>query len=446
MKVALINPPRSPHNGILAHASEEAQQFIHKKLIGPPLGLLTLASNLKNHDVCLLEMKGEYDLIPDSPPPAQMVMEFLEKNRPDIVGVTFIASEFPLGIEVLETVKKFDPNILTVAGGLHATLCPNDFNHESVDIVCHGASARSFRQIVACKENSLPFDTIGSILIREGNRLVRSPAPSIDIEPAGKDFILPDRGLLERWKSTYIVGKAPGPSTYLFTSLGCPYRCSFCSIWPQFNGHFLQRSVESIIEELQSLDGYDVVRFCDANTLVNIDFVELLFDRILEEGIRKTYIMDIRADTAADNPKLIEKLAKGGLKVVISGFESIQKNELEGYNKQLDEKKIEKAIEVFHRNGIMLRGNYIIPTTYNTNDFKNLEAYAASHRVAYAGYTVLTPFPGTLFYREKKGEIVDFDLAKYNMFNAVMRTTLPLAEFYRRVSDLWLIRRGSEVI
>lgn len=446
MKVALINPPRSPYNAILSHASTEAKRFIHKKLIGPPLGLLTLAANLPNHDVRLLEMKGEYDLIPDSPPPDQMVLEFLEKFEPDIVGVTFIASEFSLGLDILQVAKKFNPQILTVAGGLHATLCPEDFNDPAIDLVCLGPSAQSFRRIVEHHHSNKTFETIPSLLYRNNTTFVPSPRPTKPYDPAIKDFVFPDRSLIDRWKSTYVVGKASGPSTYVYTSLGCPYSCSFCSIWPQYQAKFHQREVESVITELQGLDGYDVVRFSDANTIVNLDFVHSLFDRILEEGIKKTFIMDIRADTAADNPNLIEKLAKGGLKVVITGFESIRKDELKDYNKQLDEQKIQEAIEVFHQNNIMLRGNYIIPTTYDEEDFKEISDYASNHKVAYAGYTILTPFPGTPHYKKAKGDIIDFDLAKYNMFNAVTKTNLPKGEFYRKISDLWLIRKGTEII
>jgi len=32
------------------------------------------------------------------------------------------------------------------------------------------------------------------------------------------------------------------------------------------------------------------------------------------------------------------------------------------------------------------------------------------------------------------------------MFNAVMKTRLPLEEFYRKVSSLWLLRKGEEII
>lgn len=446
MKVALINPPRSPYNGILAHATPEAAKFIHKKLIGPPLGLLTIAAALNDHEVSLLEMKGEYDLVPDSPEPREMVRQFLQKTNPDSVGVSFIASEFPYGMDIFRVVKEFNPEILTVAGGLHATLCPDHFRDPCVDIVCQGPGAFAFREIARALAQNRGFDHIGGILINRDNKLVSTGAPTPHLEPAGKDFIMPDRSLLKRWVSTYVVGRAPGPSTYLFTSLGCPYSCSFCSIWPQFDGRYLQRDVESVIAELKSLNEYDVVRFSDANTLVNFDFAHRLFDRIKEEGIKKTYIMDIRVDTAANHPDLIKKLAEGGLKVVITGFESMRQEELKKYNKQLNAELIDRAIDVFHDNNILLRGNYIVPPSYDAEDFNYLAEYAGSHRVAFAGYTILTPFPGTSFYQEAKDDIVDYDLAKYNMFNAVTKTKLPLEEFYRKVSSLWLLRKGEEII
>ncbi|MEN8190007.1 MAG: radical SAM protein [Thermodesulfobacteriota bacterium] len=446
MKILLINPPRSPYNEILAHARPEAIPYIHKKLIGPPLGLLTLVAALKDHDVSLLEMKGEYDLRPDGPGPASLTLGALEKHRPDVVGVTFIASEYPAGMEILEVVKAYDPVIKTVAGGLHTSLCPEDFDSSVVDFVCPGVSARSFVRLINSFEKKEKPSQVPGILYRHDGHLRSSSVASPAYDPAGADFILPDRSLVRPYLSTYVVGKAKGPSTYVFTSLGCPYSCTFCSIWPQYNQRYLQRDVESVIEELKGLDEYEVVRFSDANTLVNLDFAERLFDRIEEEGIKKTFIMDIRADTAANHPRLIEKLARGGLRVVITGFESIRQEELSRYKKQLKVELVEQAIKVFHDNDIMLRGNYIVPPSYDRGDFDFLIDYASSHRVAYAGYTILTPFPGTPFYEEVKDDIVDRDLARYNMFNAVLKTRLPLEEFYQKVSDLWLLRKGTDVI
>lgn len=446
MKILLINTPRSPHNMILDSAPEEAKKFIHKKLIGPPLGLLTVAEAVKDYDVVFFETKGEYDLYPDTTPPLdQLVLKLLKEHKPDVVGTTIIASEFDYAIEIFQTTKKYNPGILTVAGGLHTSLSPNDFTDNSVDLILPGQSAHIFREVIEAKEKNIRFKTIPGIIINKNGILHRTKSRKSDFNSAKEDFLMPNRKLIEPWRESYYVGNAPYPSTYLFTSLGCPYKCTFCSIWCQYQGRYLQRDVESIIEELKEMD-YNIVRFADANTIVNEKVIEHLFDRIEQEGIKKTFIMDIRTDTAVRNPKLIEKLAKNGLKVVICGFESFREEELKRYNKSSEAKLIHKAIDIFHQNDIMLRGNYVIPNDYDESDFAALSEYTSSHKVTYAGYTILTPMPGTPFYEEVKDEIIDFDLTKYNFFNSVMKTKLPLEKFYENVGKLWLIKKGTDVI
>lgn len=446
MKILLINPPRSPENNILKYAPAEARRFIHKKLIGPPLGLLTIAAAVTDHDVTVFDTKGEYDLDPDAPSLKVMVTGLMEKHRPQVVGVTVITSEFDYALEIFQTVKKMDPTVLTVAGGLHATLCPGDFRDRSVDLVVPGSGAHLFRKVVELFEQGKPFTAVPGLWVNSENGLKKNGGKPSIIDPAGSGFLMPDRSHLLRWINTYKVGNSPWPSTYLFTSLGCPYKCTFCSIWGQFHGKYHQRTIESLITELKSIDDYPVVRFADANTVVDARFMIDLFDRIAAEGIKKTFIMDIRADVAAHRPDIIEKLAKGGLKVVICGFESFRDEELKRYRKESPAYDNHLAVKVFEQNGIMVRGNYVIPNDYTEADFEAMAAYSDQNRVVYAGYTILTPLPGTVFYKQVKDQIVDHNYRKYNFFNSVMKTRLPHDEFHARVGALWLIKKGTDVI
>ena len=446
MKILLINPPRSPENNILKFAPEEAKRFIHKKLIGPPLGLLTIAAAVKDHDVVVFDMKGEYDLDPDTPPLEILVELLVNRHKPDLVGITVITSEFDYCVEICRTVKRIDPAILTVAGGLHVTLCPDDFTDPSFDIVIPGQCPHTFREVVRVKEAEGSYASIPGIIINTALGLKRTAGKPVPWDGADADYLMPDRSHLKRWIDTYKVGNSPFPSTYVFTSLGCPYKCTFCSIWTQFKGRYYQRTVESLITELKSIDEYPVVRFADANTVVDENFIMELFRRIEEEGIHKTFIMDIRADVAANRPDIIERLARGGLKVVICGFESFRDEELKKYHKDSPAVDNQEAVKVFEQNGIMVRGNYVVPPDYNVKDFEALAEYADCNRVVYAGYTVLTPMPGTIYYQQVKDQIIDHNYRKYNFFNSVMKTTLPHDEFHTRIGSLWLIKKGTDVI
>ncbi len=452
MKVLLVNPPRSPFNALIDHASPSTRKYIHKKLIGPPLGLLTIARAVEGEcEIRLLETKAIYDMYEKeentNPPPLfQLVREALEAFQPDIVGVTFIASEFDFGMEIFSEVRAFNRDILTVAGGLHTTLCPEHFFDSRVDVISPGESIKKIRGIVAAGRDRAALMKVGGLFVRQPDGLFLQTGPAEPVDSANADYLVPLRSLVAPWISTYIVGKAPGPSTYMFTSLGCNNRCTFCSIWPQYDGGFAERSVESIVDELKTIPEYPVVRFADANTLVHEEFLDTLFRRIEEEGIRKAYIMDMRVDAAVKYPGLIERLAKGGLKVVISGFESFRNDELSRYNKSQDAALIARAVDIFRKNGILMRGNYVIPPDYTEDDFKALSEWAATHAVALAGYTVLTPMPGTGLYTEMRDRIVDFDLRKYNFFNCVTKTALPLETFYTLTADLWSVREGEDVI
>jgi hopanoid C-3 methylase len=446
MKILLINPPRSPENNILKFAPDEAKPFIHRKLIGPPLGLLTIAAAVKDHDVTVFDCKGEYDLDPSTPPLDILTLHLLQKHNPDLVGVTVITSEFDFSVEIFRVVKEFNSRIITVAGGLHATLCPEDFKNAFVDVAIQGQCPHIFRDLVEKTEQRYGFSDVPGIMINTPAGLKRTAKNQTPWDPVKVDYLMPDRRHLNRWIDTYKVGGSPFPSTYLFTSLGCPYKCTFCSIWTQFQGKYYQRDVESLITELKSIDEYPVVRFADANTVVDHAFMNLLFDRILEEGINKTFVMDIRADVAAQHPEIIEKLAKGGLKVVICGFESFRDSELKRYKKDSPAKYNQEAIRVFENNGIMVRGNYVIPNDYDEADFAALAEYADQNKVVYAGYTVLTPMPGTIYYKEVRDQIVDHNYRKYNFFNSVMKTRLPHDTFHEMIGKLWLIKKGKDVI
>jgi len=79
-------------------------------------------------------------------------------------------------------------------------------------------------------------------------------------------------------------------------------------------------------------------------------------------------------------------------------------------------------------------------------DIGAVAEHASRHSVALAGYTILTPMPGTALYRQMKPRIVDHDYEKYNFFNCVLETKLPIDRFYERMGELWKVRLGDRVI
>ena len=104
---------------------------------------------------------------------------------------------------------------------------------------------------------------------------------------------------------------------------------------------------------------------------------------------------------------------------------------------------IEQAVRIFQDNGIIARGNYMVPPDYGEDDFQALAEHASRFPVELAGYTILTPMPGTAYHESVRDRIVDRDLSRYNFFNCVLKSRLPADEFHARVGALWRIRKGD---
>ena len=88
-------------------------------------------------------------------------------------------------------------------------------------------------------------------------------------------------------------------------------------------------------------------------------------------------------------------------------------------------------------------GNYIINPAYDEKDFDRVAQFIDDNPILYAGFTVMTPFPGTPQYDEMKDNITITDLDYYNLTNAVVKTKLPENLFYTRMADLYKLSMKS---
>ena len=110
MKILLVQPPYNSQ-------TVGGNNFY----IPEPLALETIGASVTNHNVKLLDMRLEPNLL-----------ETLKQFQPDIVGTTSYTPEVYRAQGILKQVKDFNKEILTVIGGHHATLIPGDFNKEYI--------------------------------------------------------------------------------------------------------------------------------------------------------------------------------------------------------------------------------------------------------------------------------------------------------------------------
>jgi radical SAM superfamily enzyme YgiQ (UPF0313 family) len=239
----------------------------------------------------------------------------LEEYRPHVVGTGGDTCEANACTRVLALAKDFDPDVLTVVGGIHATTLPADFHHPAIDLVCVNEGVFAFQEIVRQLERGRDFRGIHGLAINgpEGQALTR-PRPLSDLDR----LPFPDRSLTAGVRGRYgfsLWGKHLALRRF---TQGCVGRCDFCPSWAQTDKRYLRRSVESMLAELRTIEEPYVYFVCE-ESLLDPQRAIALADAVRAEGIRKRFGMPLRAGTIAARPHVIEAWAKAGLEDTIVG-------------------------------------------------------------------------------------------------------------------------------
>ncbi len=156
MKILLIQPPLNKNivgAGIL--------------YLSEPLALETIAAGIEQHQVKILDMRIEPNLEDE-----------LSAFSPDIVGCTGLTPDVYTVYSILEKVKKYNNNILTVVGGHHATMMPYDFNREFINVIVIGEGQHTFQELVDTYAQKGDFTQLRGLALPHNGKLTFTPAVS----------------------------------------------------------------------------------------------------------------------------------------------------------------------------------------------------------------------------------------------------------------------------
>ncbi len=254
MKILLVQPPLSANiiGAGIFYLSE-------------PLALEVVAASIPHHDVKILDMRVEPNL-----------KQYLNSFQPDIVGTTAYTTDVYTANRILREVKEYDKNILTVIGGHHATLLPNDFNKESIDVIVVGEGEHSFQELVDAYKYKNDIRKVNGLILYNNGELFSTPSrpaiTNLDNTP------LPARHLTKRYRDKYFRGSWR-PAASMMTSRGCPYRCNFCSVWKREKGRYRTRSPERVVREIESIEE-NYINISDDNFLQDPKRAERIYELI----------------------------------------------------------------------------------------------------------------------------------------------------------------------
>ncbi|HWB68943.1 MAG TPA: radical SAM protein [Solirubrobacterales bacterium] len=415
MRILLLNPsPGALTIGLKRLAKME------------PLALETLAAALPDHEVRIVDLELEPDL-------AGVLRSF----RPELVGASAQIVQTYGARRALRLAKQHDPSTLTLVGGHHASLWPQDFDAPFVDAVVLGEGVAPLREIVsraregaifAAKAGATGLEEVAGLALPGGGTLQRTrprPIPAtLDHQP------IPDRGLTRRYRHRYFY-LTESPVALVQTSMGCPYSCSFCSCQAFSSRRFVPRSPEAVVEELERIDS-EFVMLADDHSFTNVERMRRLHDLIAARGIRKRYFAYSRVDTVVANPELFADWAKIGLEMVMTGLEALDDTTLGQLNKRIDAETSEQALAILERAGIGVSAGFVLLPDAREEDFRRIDDYVEAHpNVILAEFTPLTPMPGTGLYEEYRERLLTTNREAFDLAHFVVPTSLPQRQLYR---------------
>ena len=387
-----------------------------------PLALEYMAAGVRSeHEVRILDHRLDKNL--DS---------VLASFHPEIVGITAYTVHVNVAKRLLAHVKAWDPKVLTVIGGHHATVRPNDFLCPSLDVVVTGEGVFPFKEIVARRTRGDSLEGVpGTILITAAGPVHSGPQPLRDLDA----LPFPARDLTRPYRAEY-YSEWMKPLASVRTSRGCPFRCSFCAQWKVAGGRYFQREPEKIVEELTGVQE-ECVFFADDESLLDAKRMTRLAGLIREAGIRERYFCYGRSDTITRNPELLRLWRDVGLERVFVGLEFFRDEDLNYVRKNSTCKENETAVRILQGLGIDVYASFMVRQEFTREDFAALRAYCRRLGLDFASFAVLTPLPGTDLYAEVEDRLLTHDYDLFDFLHTQLPTTLPWKEFFQECEGMY---------
>lgn len=401
-----------------------------KPQVHQPLGLAYVAGVLqKSNEVTFLDANSEgferlkkvgdryYSGLSD-----EEIVDRISRINPEAVcmSITFTINSIN-ALNILKEIKKRLPKLITVVGGAHVTVRPEEtLRNPCVDFVVLGEGEKTVGELFDCISRNgdlgavkgIGFKDNGAQRITPARELIRNlddlPFPALNLMPMEKYFQAYDQKRSQR--KAYIYNKR---WTTVITSRGCPMNCIFCSVHLTMGKMFRPRSPENVVAEMErDYQQFGIRHFNleDDNMTWNTERFERICDLIVEKNLKISWSAPngIRADRI--NEELVRKMKLSGCRRVFVAPESGSQRVLnEVIDKRMKLQDIENAVEIFAKNGIEVDLSFVIGLPGETkeeiwesiNFAKKLRQKGAS----VAGFNIATPLYGTRLYEEvvKKG-------------------------------------------
>jgi anaerobic magnesium-protoporphyrin IX monomethyl ester cyclase len=382
--------------------------------VEPPIwaSLITNFAKTKGYGVCLIDQEGEGIAT------EQIVKRAIEL-KPRLIAIIVYGQQpsastqnMTRGIEIATALKESASELKSIMIGGHPSALPQKTLEESpVDFVCQGEGPYTLDALLQLPNltDESNFSKVPGLWYRQNGKALFSkecpviPEKELSTTLPGMTWdILPMQSYRSHnWHSfAHLNDRKPYASIH--TSLGCPFRCSFCCINAPFGNPSIRYwDPHFIIQELDVLaNKYHVknIKIADEMFVLNERHVLTLCDLIIERGYQFNFWAYARVDTVKD--KFLEKLKKAGFNWLCLGIESASKHVRDGVQKgRFKEEDIRTTVKRIKDAGIYIIGNYIFGLPDDDYDsMQNTLDMALELNCEMANFYSGTAYPGSRLY------------------------------------------------
>ena len=349
----------------------------------------------------------------------------------DVIAVTSIfTQQTSRCFEIAQLIKSRYPDKLMLAGGVNARSLKDHFFDHGYDVVCLSEGEKPLVDFARFLHTGDPaLDEISAISFRHDGRTVVQPTrfltEDLDEYPMPSWHKLPNEQYWEinrLWggKTGWLEGENPRYAA-IFTSRGCPFRCSYCHISKERDGEaggiggLRLHSVERVDRELETLKGLgvDLIYINDDSFLAKKHRVLQVLERVRKydflvadvNGVNIAHLFRRRGERLDVDVELLEALHDAGFRRFGLPFESGTQRLVDQYSTskwRMDQHDVFTLIRTMSRMGFTITGNFMIGYPDETPD-ELTQTFLLARRAMDAGLTgcgffMVQPFPGTVLF------------------------------------------------
>lgn len=293
-------------------------------------------------------------------------------------------------------------------GGLHPSALPErTLREEAVDFVVEGEGPYTLKALLeVLRSNRGDYSAVPGIWYHDNGDVKSNPrAPLIanldEVLPVAAWDLLPmEKYRAHNWHCFDDIDNRM-PYGAIYTSLGCPYSCTFCCINALFGKPGIRyRSPEIVLDEISVLTekyGVKNLKIVDELFVLQEKHYMTIVDMIIQRG----YVLNMWAYARIDSIKLehLKRMKKAGINWLGLGIESVSEFVRDGVNKQMRKKNIREVVERIQDAGIRVGANFIFGLPDDTYDtMQETLDFALELNTELSNFYCAMAYPGSKLY------------------------------------------------